>query len=161
MVQLCSHPPSHPLHSVVHAAAKSHMTHHHSPIHNLLFTSLLQPNNVEVISTVWRSPSYNPAFSLIIKHSKEESLEFANLHFSELQDKVYCDSSGFQGGIGTSAVLYEGNQVKQILRYYPGTKSNHTVYEVEGISLVMHLLADLNRQLQWMVLIKADSHPLL
>ena len=34
--------------------------------------------------------------------------------------KVYSDGSGFEGGIGASAVLYKGPNVVKMLRYYLG-----------------------------------------
>lgn len=72
---------------------------------------------------------------------------------------VYSDGSGYDGGIGTSAVLYVKDQLIKSLRYYLGTEFEHMVYEAEGVGLVMglHLLKNLNLRLTHPTILGADS----
>ena len=53
--------------------------------------------------------------------------------------KVYSDGSGIDGKIGASAVLIRGGEVKGKLRYQLGSDKQHTVYEGEGIGMVLGL----------------------
>jgi ribonuclease HI len=53
--------------------------------------------------------------------------------------QVFCDGSGFEGGVGAAAVLYVNNRVSKILHYHLGSENDHTVYEAEGIGIAMAL----------------------
>ena len=76
---------------------------------------------------------------------------------------VYNDGYGFKGGIGASAILYIKDQLVKTLCFYLGTEDKHTVYEAEGVSLVMglHLLKNLNIKLPYLALLGADSQAVL
>ena len=77
--------------------------------------------------------------------------------------KVYSDGSGFEDGVGASAVLYKKDKVIKVLCYYLGTSKEHTVYEVEGVGAAMglHLLKGLNSCLTSAVALGTDSQALL
>jgi ribonuclease HI len=63
--------------------------------------------------------------------------------------RVYSNGSGFEGGIGALALLYIKEHLVKVLRIHLGSALEHTVYEAEGVGLVMglHPLNGLNRQL--------------
>jgi hypothetical protein len=63
--------------------------------------------------------------------------------------RIYSDGSGFKGGIGATALLCIKECLVKVLRVYLGTSQEHTVYEAEGVGLVLglHLLNSLSRQL--------------
>ena len=46
---------------------------------------------------------------------------------------LYCDGLGFEGGIGTSAILYIQDRETKVLQCYLGTDKQHTIYEAEGV----------------------------
>jgi hypothetical protein len=73
--------------------------------------------------------------------------------------RIYSDSSGFEGGIGASALLYINNKLARSLRCYLGTPTEHTIYEAEGVGLLMglHLLNGLSRQLTFPTILGSDS----
>ena len=77
--------------------------------------------------------------------------------------KVYSDGSGFEGGIGTSVILYRGPNAVKTLRYYLGTDKHHTVYEAEGIGVYMgmHLLTSLSCKFTGAVILGMDSQALI
>jgi hypothetical protein len=66
----------------------------------------LTPDNIETISTVRKGPGYIPSFKSFILGSKDKTLEAANFINDLVSIRVYLDGSGFEGGIGASAVLY-------------------------------------------------------
>ena len=76
---------------------------------------------------------------------------------------VYSDGSGFEGGIGASAILYLKDQHIKMLRYYLRTDQEHTVYEAKGVGLVMglHLLSSLNSKFTHPTIIGSDSQAVI
>ena len=91
--------------------------------------------------------------------SKDAALTLANLTNSSIPVRIYSDGSGFEGGIGASALLYINDKLTRFLRFYLGTPAEHTVYEAEGVWLVMglHLLNGLSRQLTAPTILGSDS----
>jgi hypothetical protein len=87
----------------------------------------------------------------------------ANLAHLGCEYKIYSDGSGYEGGVGASAILYKGERVVKTLRYYLGTDKCHTVYEAEGIGISMglHLLTNLNRKINSAVIMGSDSQALI
>jgi hypothetical protein len=72
---------------------------------------------------------------------------------------VYCYGSSFEGGIGASAVLYENQRETTSLRFHLGRVTQHTVYELEvvGILLAIYLLSKCIRPLTQRITIGTDS----
>ena len=77
--------------------------------------------------------------------------------------KIYSDSSGYEGGIGASVILYRGANVIKTLRYYLRMDKCHTVYEAEGVgvSMGLHLLTSLGNKVGDMVIMGTDSQALI
>jgi ribonuclease HI len=100
---------------------------------------------------------------MIIPPTKEEALPFAELTNIMAPVRVYSDGSGFEGGIGASALLYINEHLVKTLRAYLGTALEHTVYEAEGVGLVMglHLLKGLSRQLTQPTVLGTDSQAVI
>ncbi|KAF8057556.1 hypothetical protein FPV67DRAFT_1391882, partial [Lyophyllum atratum] len=69
------------------------------------------------------------------------------------------DGSGYEGGVGASAVLFVNGAEKSSLQYHLGPITHHTVYEAEivGFTLALHLLSKLGRQLTSLTVIGSDS----
>ena len=74
---ICTLPASHPLYKVVQRAASHPVKCHRSPLHNLLRSLGLQPNEVETITPMRRSPGYRPVFDCIRLADKDKALEAA------------------------------------------------------------------------------------
>ena len=98
-------------------------------------------------------------FDLIISPSKDAALTFANLTNTTVPVRIYSDSSGFEGGIGASVLLYINDKLTRSLRCYLGTPTEHTIYEAEGVGLLMglHPLNGLSRQLTFTTILGSDS----
>jgi hypothetical protein len=75
--------------------------------------------------------------------SKEAMLTFANTANEDAPYSVYCNGSGFEGGTGTSAVMFADSQEVDSLHYHIGPISQHTVYKAKiiGLMLGLHLLS--------------------
>jgi ribonuclease HI len=162
-IRICSLPQSHPLHAAIRKAARRSVRRHRSPLHNLLHLADISPNSVETVSAVRRSPGYTEAFKSFICSSKEQALEKIKDIERAHPIQVFCDGSGFEGGVGASAVLYIDNQVVKVLHFHLGSEKEHTVYEAEGIgiSMALHMLKTRNRQLTRPLSICSDSQALL
>jgi ribonuclease HI len=160
---LCSLPSTHPLHSLVRMAASCKIKRHLSPLHRLMYFSHLSPKDIESISPVRRSPGYTPSFNITINPTKENALPSAILTNATVPIRVYSDGSGFEGGIGASALLFINNHLSKTLHYYLGTEREHTVYEAEGVGLAMglHLLKGLSRQFTHSAALGTDSQALI
>jgi ribonuclease HI len=96
--------------------------------------------------------------STSILHNKPDTLAAARAHHNT-QVSLYCDGSGFEDGIGASAVLYINKIEQKSLRYFLGPSTEHTVYEGElvGLSLALHLLNSLSFQLHSHTVIGTDN----
>ena len=145
-LHLCSLPKTHPLHVQIRSCSTHRAKRHLSPIHNLLRFANLDPKQIETISPIRRSLGYKKPFSLIIPPSKDAALPLAQLTDTTVLVHIYSDRSGFEGGIGASAILYLKNCLIKSICFYLGSDQEHTVYEAEGVGLIMglHLLSTLH-----------------
>ena len=73
--------------------------------------------------------------------------------------RIYSDGSGFKGGIGASALPYINEQLVKVLRAHLGSSLEHTVYEAEGVGLLMglHLLNGLSCELTQTTVLGTDN----
>ena len=157
-LRLCSLPISHPLHPCICSAARRKVKRHPSPLHHLINFTGLNPKDIESISPVRRSPGYNPAFKSVVPPSKETALPLANLTNSTVPVRVYSDGSGYEGGIRASALLYINDRLARTIRIYLGSTKEHTVYEAEGVGLIMglHLFNGLSHRLTHPTMLGTD-----
>ena len=56
--------PKHPLHQLIHQAARCFVNRHKSPLHYLTYLTQVDLKQLEIISPVQRHPSYTPPHSL-------------------------------------------------------------------------------------------------
>ena len=105
-LRLCSLPKSLPLNPITQSTAQCKAKWHQSPLHNLIHLAQVNLKEVEVINPVRKSPGYVPSFDTMIPSSKDKALTFANLTNSTIPVCIYSDGSGYEGGIGASALLY-------------------------------------------------------
>ena len=101
---LCSLPEDHLLHSCILSVAHCKVKRHLSPLHHLINFAGLNPNKIETISPVRRSPWYNPTLKTIVLPSREAA--FPNLTNSTIPFCVYSDGSGYERGIRAATLLY-------------------------------------------------------
>ncbi|KAF5384346.1 hypothetical protein D9615_003173 [Tricholomella constricta] len=158
-VRLASLPSTHPLHSPVRKAARRSVKRHRSPLHNLFSITGIDPTTVETVDASRRRPNYVPSFTTHIEGDKDSALTEANRIHRLAPTSVYCDGSGFEGGVGASAVLYVNGIEKASLKYHLGPIAKHTVYEAEivGVTLALHLLTSTARSLPDITAIGSDS----
>jgi ribonuclease HI len=128
-----------------------------------LYFLKLSPKDVETISPSHRSPGYSPSFSSFITNNKEDALTAALITEASSPVCVYSDGSGFEGGIGASALLYVNNRLVKSLQYYMGTDKQHTAYEAEAVGLAMgfHLLKGINTSITHLTNLGSDSQAVI
>ena len=162
-IHLLSLPTAHPLAHCTHSASQCKVKHHLSPIHHLVNFAGLDPKDIETISLVRRSPGYNPVFKSVMPPLKEVALPFAILTNETSPVHVYSNSSRFEGGIGASALLYVNNPLARSLQFFLGTAQEHTIYEAEGVGLILslHLLHGLMWQLTHTTVLCMDSQAVI
>ena len=124
-------PQSHPLYAAIREAVHRSIRHHCLLLHNLLLIANISPNSVETISTVRHSPGHTEAFRSFICSSKEQALEKIEVIEHAHPVQVFCDGSGFKGGVGALAVLYIDNHIIKVLHYHLGLEKEHTVYKLK------------------------------
>ena len=120
-------------------------------------------HHVETIQPTRCHPNYVPSFSTHIGTSKDTALGDVRAVHEKASVAVYCDGSGYEGGVGASAVLYTDGAEVASLKYHLGTMSEHTVYEGKavGLTLGLHLLTSLSRQLHGLIIFCSDSQAVI
>ena len=106
---------------------------------------------------------YTPTFKMNISDNKEDALQLANNNFNLSNYRVYSDGSGYGGGIGTAAVLYNNGVVIQKLQFHLGPDTMHTVYKAElvGIILALFLLTHILRAILTTIIIGLDNQAVI
>jgi ribonuclease HI len=78
---------------------------------------------------------WKPKIKTKIASNVDKAIEDANNDNPDV--KVFTDSSGMEGKIGAVAVLYRNGRAKTTLCYQVGSQKHHTVYEGEGIGVIL------------------------
>ena len=159
----CSLPNTHPLHDQICLHSTQRVKRHLSPFHHLLCFANIVSSQVKTILPIRRSPSYATLFSLVILPNKDKALPLTLLTESVAPVCVNSDRSGFEGGIGSSAILYIKDQLVKILKFYLSSEKEHTVYEAKGVGLAigLHLLNNLNRRLIHSTILGTNSQAVI
>ena len=99
--------------------------------------------------------------SILHHHPRQQASALTSVLTAHKTTKVsvYCNGSGFEGGIGAAAVLFINQEEQCVLKYHLGTKVQHMVYKAEivGLILALHLLAALTHRLTAHIIIDSDS----
>ena len=136
-LRLATLPSSHPLHKPVSQAARRFLKKHHSPLHEMMHRFKLKPLLMEKIEAVRQGPKWEPDVAIRIASSKELAKEEDVADATPI--KVYTDGSGLEGKVGGAAVLYRNGVLKSKRRMLLGSVAHHTVYEGEGVGLILGL----------------------
>jgi len=82
-------------------------------------------------------PTYKRVFTTTIAESKEESIK--DEEKDEADIRVYTDSSGYEGNVGTAVVLYRkgAKELEKILHYHLGPLTKHTTFEGEAMGSIL------------------------
>ena len=152
-------PPSHPLYPLANRTTSWLVMLHHSPLHFLFFITGIKLQHIEKILLVRHHPNYLPTMRSAIASDKKEALQSTSISHQLTHYKVYCNRSGFKGGIGTAAVLYKGRELVKLLLYHLGPTTEHTVYKAKltGMLLAFYLLHLLTCHLTSTVIIRLDN----
>ena len=141
-VRLASLPQSHPLYKKIRWIAKHNVISHRSSLHNLIHSFRINPEKIETIDRTKKCPPLDGSMFLTrIPRDKGDAIKEQRQLKEDIQ--IFTDGSGFNGGIGASAVLFRNGKESRSLRYYLGPEDEHTVYEAEvvGLTLAIQLLA--------------------
>jgi hypothetical protein len=107
------------------------------PLHEMMHTFKLKSDLMEKISAVRQGPKWKPNMTLRIAESKEQAKEEEGADESRM--KVFTDGSGYEGQVGAAAVLYRDGVVRGRRRMRLGSLRHHTVYEGEGVGMILGL----------------------
>jgi len=107
------------------------------PLHEMMHTFKLKLDLMEKISAVQQGPKWKPKVRLHIANSKEQAKEKKEGDKSRM--KVFTDGSGYKGQVRAAVVLYQDGLVRSRRRMRLGSMWHHTVYEVEGVGMVLGL----------------------
>jgi ribonuclease HI len=133
-------PSTHPLHKIARKSAKRLVKRHQTAFHSLMHLAGIDPDLLETIEPTRRPPNFTPTHNTRIDPDKDTARAHDNtIHNTGI--RIYSDGSGFRGGIGAAAVLFDNGRKVTTLRYKLGREDQHTVYEAEivGVLLGLHL----------------------
>ena len=102
-----------------------------------MFKFKLKPGLMENIAATRQNPKWEQDATIKIADDKEKARDEDLKDLSWL--KVYSDGSGIDGQIGVAAVLYRDGVLKRKRRMRLGYSKHHTVYEGEGVGLILGL----------------------
>lgn len=136
-VQVATLPASHPLHNEVVRCGRNSPRLHKTPLHRLIH-AFPEVRGVEIINTAPENPWWKPQFSSSIAANKDAAKAEAQTIQSDYM--IYVDGSGFEGGVGASAVrVNKDGEVMAVRRLYLGPSDVHTVFEGEVIRAILGL----------------------
>ena len=140
--RLATLPSSHPLYKLVRLSVNPRTKHHRSPLHQLMQTYVVRPQETETISPAPQNPalSHKRPFTISVSSNKDNLIE-EDLRATEAV-RIYMDGSAQEGKVGAAALMIRQGEPNRMLHYHLGPSSKHTVHEVElvGILLGLHLI---------------------
>ncbi|KAF8152975.1 hypothetical protein B0H34DRAFT_662380 [Crassisporium funariophilum] len=92
---------------------------------------------METLTAVQHGPRWLPAARIHIAENKTKAQEEDKQEGAEI--RVYLDGSGIDGMVGGAAVLYRDGEKRGSLRLQLGKAKHHTVYEGEGVGMILGL----------------------
>lgn len=104
IVQISTHPSTHPLHGLVHRAVNQYVASHHTSLHRFTCQYAIIPQEIETLLPARRPPYSSNYFKSHIASSKEDPIKEHAQIVDEIQ--VYSDRSRYKGRIGAAAVLF-------------------------------------------------------
>lgn len=127
-VRLTTLSDTHPLASRIHSAARnSRRRRHFSPLHDLMHAYQLKPKRIEKKKAVRFAAEWDPYLEIRIFEDEDEARKA--LQEDDADVKVFSDGSGYKGGVGAAAVMYEEEEETQTLRFRLGSEDDHEVYD--------------------------------
>ena len=139
--RLAALPDSHPLKPHIKRVAQRVVKNHMTSLHILFALTAIDPKTTETINPTLLPPNLDIPILTTIDIQKEHAITCnAALHNGECV--LYANGSGFENGIGASAVLYEDGIERGSLKFNLGSTEEHTVFEgeVAGILLGLHMV---------------------
>jgi hypothetical protein len=116
-------------------AAKHLVKRHQTPMHDLMHRYKIYPEYIETINATRYNTKWKPRVSVKIISNAEDAITDMEQNQSDI--KIFTDGSGMEGKIGAAAALYRNNHLKSTLRHKLGLQRHHTVYEGEGVGLLL------------------------
>ena len=98
-------PKTHPLATHANKAARKYMKRHRAPLHELLHSNKIDPNEYEVIWPIRTSPKQSPRYAIQIPEDRNLVLE--KIMKLTQETKVYSDGSCINGKVGVAAVMFK------------------------------------------------------
>jgi len=108
---------------------------HPTLLHKLMDTNAINPNKIETITATRYDSKWKPNIKTQIASNQEKAQRMEEEDHTEV--KVYTDRSGHGGMISAAVVLYRGGREKTKMGYQLGMSTEHTVYEWEGVGMLL------------------------
>ena len=97
--------------------------------------SSLRPENIKTINATRYNMKWKPRMTIKIVDNTDGAI--LDMEQDTTDVKIFTDGSGMEGKIGASAVLYRNSRLKSTLCYKIGLQKHHTVYEGEGVGILL------------------------
>ena len=134
-IRLATLPPTYPFHKPIKNTASKQVKHHTTPLHNLMHRFNVHPQLIETIKAVCFDTGWKPKIKTKMADNADNAIEEA--HNDHPDVKEFTDSSGMEGKVAAAAVLYRNRREKTALCYQLGSQKHHTVYEGEGVGVIL------------------------
>ena len=137
---ITSLPDAHPLHDIYRTRAKTYIKAYWALLQELAALYGIMPGSMEVLDPV-HTPSLQELKAVItLAGSNDEHDKEAAVEDGEVQ--LFSDRSGLDGSAGVAVVMYKDGREVKMLWYCLGMLTEHTVFEVEamGVLLALHML---------------------
>ena len=134
-VRLAMLPPMHALHKPIKNAASKLVKRHPTPLHDLMHRYNIQPQNIETIKAIRHETRWKTGVTTEIIPDVDKAITDIVQEHPDVN--VFTDGSGMEGKVGAGAVLYRNGRLKTKLRHQLGSIRHHTVYEGEGVGVLL------------------------
>jgi hypothetical protein len=134
-LRLSTLPPTHPLYNPIQNAATCLVKRHRTPLHDLMHSFRIHPRKIETINATRYNTKWKPDTTIKIIDNADDAT--ADMEQDHPDVKIFTDGSSMDNKIGAAAALYRNGRLKSTLRYKLGSQKHHTVYEGEGVGMLL------------------------
>ncbi|KAF9037473.1 hypothetical protein BJ165DRAFT_1353400 [Panaeolus papilionaceus] len=138
-LRLACLPASNPLKKMAQSAAKRYVKRFPTPLHHIMNAFDINAEKMEMIQPRMRLQWDTKRVLCDHPGGREEAIDREKEGGGDERWRAYTDGSALEGKVGGAAILYWGDEEREVRRRYLGRTKRHTVYEAEVIGVELAL----------------------